>query len=189
MDDRGLRDAVPLEHRDGLARAVLGQLHRLAGRIDEPLLAGRPVGHLQRGVTERVGEGVAEAGRRRGLPQLDDEVRDAAAGHPGPEHHGQDRDRDRDLGHETRLFNGSSRDPERERGSTTPTAGGSRSAPAMTGTIWRRTGPLDRSQRRPRAMTRSTAPSEIRTRWIVSITWAAFSSGATASTFRPFSGT
>ena len=114
VDDRGLPDAVPLEHRDGLARAVFGQLHRLAGRIDEPILAGRPVGHLQGGITERVGEGIAEAGRRRGLPQLDDEVRDAGAGHPGPEDHEQDRDRDRDLGQEDQVVQRLERDPGRE---------------------------------------------------------------------------
>ena len=47
VDDRGLPDAVPLEHGDGCARTDFGQLHRLAGGIDEPILAGRPVGHLQ----------------------------------------------------------------------------------------------------------------------------------------------
>ena len=38
-------------------------------------------------------------------------------------------------------------------------------------------------------MTRSTAPSEIRTRWILSITWAAFGSAARPNAFRPFAGT
>ena len=129
VDDRGLPDAVPLEHRDGLARAVFGQLHRLAGRIDEPILAGRPVGHLQRGITERVGEGIAEAGRRRGLPQLDDEVRDARRGPSGT---GASRTGPRSGSRSGPGRSGcpTARAVSRTRGrSMTPTAGGSRRRP------------------------------------------------------------
>ena len=82
VDDRGLRDPVPLEHRDGLTRPVLRQFHRLAGSIDEPILGRRPVGHLEAGIPERVGEGIPETGRRRGLTHLDDEVRDGGTRHP-----------------------------------------------------------------------------------------------------------
>ena len=57
-------------------------------------------------------------------------------------------------------------------------------APMRTGTSWRRAGPLERSQRRPIVMTRSAAPIENPTRWIVSITRAAFASARKASTLR-----
>ena len=167
MDDRGLPDAVPLEHRDGLARVALGQVHRSSPAAStNRSQAWRPVGHLQRGVTERVGEGVAEAGRRRGLPQLDDEVRERRRGPSGP---GGSRARTA-IGiaiwaRKIRSSNGSSDVPDDRK---IQDADWSRiaTAPTRTGAIWRRTGPLDRSQRRPSEMTRSTAPSEIRTRWM-----------------------
>ena len=166
-----------------------GRLHRLAGRIDEPILDRRPVGHLQRGVTESVGQGIAKTGRRRGLPQLDDEVRELRRGPSG----------DCSITHRTaigiaicarkiRSSNGSSDVPDENRIHDADCRRIA-TAPARTGTIWRCTGPLDRSERRPRAMTRSTAPREIMTRWIVSITWAALSLGAMPSVFRPLSST
>ena len=65
----------------------------------------------------------------------------------------------------------------------------SAAAPTRTGTIWRRTGPLDCSQRRRTTTIRSTEPNEITARWIVSTTLAALSSGTIARMFSPFSGT
>ena len=92
----------------------VGQVHRCAGRVDESILAGRPVGHLQEGSPSAL----ASASRRRAgvgrLSQLDDEVRDAGAGHPGPEDHEQDRDRDRDLGEEDQVVQRLEPDPGRE---------------------------------------------------------------------------
>ena len=85
-----------------------------------------------------------------------------------PEDHGQDRDRDRDLGHEDQVVQRLSRFPDEKRIHDADCRRIA-TAPTRTGTIWRRTGPLDRSQRRPRATTRSTEPSEISTRWIVSM--------------------
>ena len=75
MDERGNPRALPLDHRHGPLGIRLGERDGPAFGIDEGLLIGKPVRHVQRGVTERAGE-LAPKGPRPGLAQLDDQIGD-----------------------------------------------------------------------------------------------------------------
>ena len=189
MDDRGLPDAVPLEHRDGLTRAVLGELHRLAGRIDEPILGRRPSrppggwGRRGRWRAHRGGGPASGSGpaRRRGPRRAPRAIRAWSITNRTA------------IGiaiwaRRIRSSNGSSEMFPGEK-IHDAVAAGSRAAPTRTGVIWRRTGPLDRSQRRRTTMT--GAPSRTRSGPAGSCrsTWAALSLGAMPSAFRPLSST
>jgi hypothetical protein len=101
VDQGGDGVAVVAQDRDAAAAARRGQLDRPGRLVHVGLLAGQPVGELDRRVVEGAGQGLLEPVRGRGLLELDGEVADRrpvepAAGQPGEKGEGPQHQRGQD---------------------------------------------------------------------------------------------
>ena len=95
MNQRRDRVALALDDRGGALVARSRKLEPMTGRVDVAAAGRDPVGDLERRISERTTECLAQIDGARVLAELDHEPGDGAAGEPSLQQHGQDRDRDR----------------------------------------------------------------------------------------------